>query len=95
MTLNELNRIISEFVQVGFMTAVSYYEPAQDIIRVNEVKKWLKMNCIDYKRFKALVDNGMIRQRRVGNAAKSPLCYSKKEIKQALAVAKVAMLTDF
>ena len=36
------------------------------------------------------LDKGLISQRRIGTALKSPLCYSKKEIKQALAVAKLS-----
>ena len=85
MEFNELNNLLSRYVQVGFMEAVRMYEPAQDMIRLTEVKAWLKMALVDYKTFKALVDKGTIRARKAGNAKNSPLYYSKKEIQQALA----------
>lgn len=85
MEFNELNNLLSRYVQVGFMEAVRMYEPAQDRIRLAEVKAWLKMALVDYKTFKALVDKGTIRARKAGNAKNSPLYYSKKEIQQALA----------
>ena len=85
MEFNELNNLLSRYVQVGFMEAVRMYEPAQDMIRLTEVKAWLKMALVDYKTFKALVDKGAIRARKAGDAKNSPLYYSKKEIQQALA----------
>jgi hypothetical protein len=90
--LNEISNIISDFVQVGYMTAVKAYEPPQDMIRLAETKKWLKMMCIDIKRFKALVDVGVIKSKRIGKAKNSPLYYSKKEIKTALATANLSKL---
>ena len=85
MEFNELNNLLSRYVQVGFMEAVRMYEPAQDMIRLTEVKAWLKMALVDYKTFKALVGKGAIRARKAGDAKNSPLYYSKKEIQQALA----------
>lgn len=85
MEFNELNNLLSRYVQVGFMEAVRMYEPAQDMIRLTEVKAWLKMALVDYKAFKALVGKGAIRARKAGDAKNSPLYYSKKEIQQALA----------
>ena len=92
MDFNELKNIISDFVQVGYMTAVQAYEPPQDVVRKSDVKKWLKMMNIDYNKFKNLVDIGTIKARRLGTAKNSPLYYSKKEIKQALATAKVSKI---
>ena len=85
MEFNELNNLLSRYVQVGFMEAVRMYEPAQDMIRLTEVKAWLKMVRVDYNTFKTLVDKGTIRARKAGDAKNSPLYYSKKEIQQALA----------
>ena len=90
--LSELNGIISDFVQVGYMTAVQAYEPPQDNVRLTEIKKWLKMMNIDYKRFNAMVDKGLIKSKRIGMARNSPLYYSKKEIKTALATANLSKL---
>ena len=85
MEFNELNKLLSRYVQVGFMEAVRMYEPTQDMIRLTEVKAWLKMALVDYKAFKTLVDKGAIRAKKTGDAKNSPLYYSKKEIQQALA----------
>lgn len=82
---NELRDSIQKFVQVGFMEAVRAYEPSQDRLRQKDVKKWLKMMLIDYRTFKVLVDKGTIKAKRYGTAINSPLYYSKKEIKQAMA----------
>ena len=90
MDFNEINGIIEDFVQIGYMTAVKAYEPSQDRVKQTEVKKWLKMMNIDYKRFKSLVDIGTIKVVRVGKSKNSPLFYSKKEIKQALAAVKIS-----
>lgn len=72
------------------MEAVKSYEPAQDLIRLREVKKWLKMMRIDLKRFNVLVESGIIKPLRKGTSRNSPLYYSKKEIKQALSLANVS-----
>lgn len=82
---NELNDTLQRFIQVGFMEAVRAYEPSQDRLRQKDVKKWLKMMLIDYRTFKVLVDKGTIKAKRYGTAINSPLYYSKKEIKQAMA----------
>lgn len=42
MDIQELNTVIADFVQVGYMQAVKAYEPPQDFVRVSEVKQWLK-----------------------------------------------------
>lgn len=85
MEFSELSDSLQRFVQIGFMEAVKAYEPAQDRVRLKDVKAWLKMMLIDYKTFKVLVDKGTIKARRIGTAKNSPLYFSKKEIKQALA----------
>lgn len=92
MSFEELYSIIADFVQIGYMTAVQAYEPCQDNIRLKDIKKWLKMMHVDYKKFKTLVDIGTIKAKRIGTAKNSPLYYSKKEIKQALAAVKVSNL---
>lgn len=92
MTIQELNSMISDFVQVGFMEAVKAYEPASDLIKLKEVKKWLKMMYFDYKKFDALVEKDIIKPVRKGSCKNSPLYYSKKEIKQAFAMANVCKI---
>lgn len=89
MEIQELNAIIADFVQVGYMEAVKAYEPAQDAIRKNEVKDWLRMMCIDIKRFNLLVKKDIIKAFRKGKGKNSPLYYSKKEIKQAMSIVNI------
>ena len=90
LSLEELNGMIADFTQIGFMTAIKAYEPTQDKVRLTEVKNWLRFNRIDYKKFKALVDTGLIKRKRDGKCINSPLYFSKEEIKKALATAKVS-----
>ena len=42
MNIEEIQSIMIDSYQVGYMEAVKAYEPAQDLIRQREVKKWLK-----------------------------------------------------
>lgn len=90
MDIQELNSVIADFVQVGYMQAVKAYEPPQDLVRASEIKLWLKMMRIDIKRFNRLVSEGVIRARRKGVGRNSPLYYSKAEVKQALSMANIA-----
>ena len=87
MNIQELNGIVADFVQVGWMQAVKMYEPPQDQVRLSEVKKWLRMACLDYKTFQRLVKSEVIRPFRKGKGKNSPLYYSKADIKQAFATA--------
>lgn len=89
ISVQELNRIIADFVQVGFMEAVKAYEPSQDLVRKSEVKKWLKMMLISDVDFKRLLASDLVKPKRIGEGRNSPLYYSKKDIKQALALIKV------
>lgn len=87
--MQELNRIIADFVQVGFMEAVKAYEPSQDLVRKSEVRKWLKMMLISDVDFKRILASDLVKPIRMGDGRNSPLYYSKKDIKQALALIKV------
>ena len=90
--LNELNAMIADFVQVGFMEAVKAYEPARDLVRASEVKGWLRMMRMEQKKFNTLCEQGVIRAVRKGTGRNSPLYYSKKEIKQAMSMANIGGL---
>ena len=68
MDIQELNSMIADFVQVGYMEAVKAYEPPQDFIRLSEVKRWLRMMKIDIKRFNMLVANEIIKPVRKGTS---------------------------
>ena len=90
MDMQEVNRMVADFVQVGFMQAVKMYEPPQDMVRQSEVRGWLRMACLDYKTFQRLAKAGAIRPFRKGKGKNSPLYYSKADIKQAFSAAHVA-----
>lgn len=85
----ELRSLLADFVQIGFMEAVKAYEPSQDLVRKNEVRKWLKMMLISEKDFKKLLNSECIRPMRKGEGKNSPLYFSKKEIKQAICMMKI------
>lgn len=89
MDIQELSSVIADFVQVGYMGAVKAYEPPQDLIRLCDVKKWLKMNKKDFGKFNDLVKKDVITPVRRGTGRNSPLFYSKEEIIRSLAMADI------
>lgn len=94
MDIQELNRMVADFVQVGFMQAVKVYDPPQDRVRKSEVKKWLRIANLDQSRFERLVEAGVIKPFRVGKGKNSPFFYSKKEIKQAFSMATIGEMIN-
>ena len=92
MDIGDIHSIMIDSYQVGYMEAVKAYEPAQDLIRLRDVKKWLKMMQIDLKRFNILVSRELIKPIRKGESKNSPLYYSKAEIKQALSLANISSM---
>jgi hypothetical protein len=89
ITIEELGCIITDFVRVGYNSAVADYDPPQDRLRQSEVKKWLKFRHVEFKTFQSLVDKGLIHSRRSGVAVNSPLFYSKAEIQKALSIMRI------
>lgn len=49
--IHEINSMIADCVQIGFMEAIRAYEPTSDLIRKKELKKWLKIACVPLERF--------------------------------------------
>lgn len=92
MRIEDIQSIMIDSYQVGYMEAIKAYEPSQDFIRLSDVKKWLKIMKIDLKKFNALVHKEIIKPIRKGESRNSPLYYSKTEIKQALSMANVSGL---
>lgn len=91
ISIAELGGIISDFVRVGYNSAIKDYEPAQDQLRKSEVKKWLKFRKIEYKQFQSLVEKGLIHTRK-GSSENSPLYFSKAEIQKAMATMRINQL---
>ena len=87
--LTDLNAMIADFVQIGYMEAVKAYEPTRDMVRQSELKGWLKFMNVDKERFDRVVAAGLVRPIRKGKSANSPVYYSKEEIKHALTVDKI------
>lgn len=92
--IHELNRIIADFVQVGYMQAVKVYDPPQDKVRKSEVKKWLRIANLDQRKFDRLVKAEIIKPFRTGEGRNSPFFYSKKEIKQAFSMAAIGEMIN-
>lgn len=89
MTFSDVSDLVADAVAMGYMTAVRAYEPVMDELRQSEVNAWLKFNGIELKKFKNLVDRGLIKARRKGESKNSPLYYSKTEIHKALLISAV------
>ena len=94
MNIQELNRMVADFVQVGFMQAVKVYDPPHDRIRKSDVKKWLRIANLDQRKFDRLVKAEVIKPFRVGTSRNSPFFYSKKEIKQAFSMAIIGEILN-
>lgn len=92
MKIEEIQSIMIDSYQVGYMEAIKAYEPSQDYIQLSEVKSWLKMMKIDFKKFNTLVSTGLIKPIQRGERRNSPYFYSKTEIKKALSTANVSGL---
>lgn len=92
MSINTLLDLMSQYEQIGIMQAVKAYEPTEDLVRETQIKAWLTLNGIDLKTFKLLVKLGVLKAERNGTAKNSPLCYSKKAIKTAMAAWKVKLI---
>lgn len=89
LEIHEINSMIVDCVQIGYMEAVRAYEPANDLIREKELKRWLKIACIPLERFQALERTELVKPFRKGVGKNSPLYYSKKEIKQAFVIGNI------
>ena len=92
MRAEDFARLITDCYQVGYMEAVRAYEPALDWVRASELKAWLRLMHIEPRRFRRLVEAGLVRPVRRGTGRNSPICYSKAEIKRALLTAGVTTL---
>ena len=92
MKIEEIQSIMIDSYQVGYMEAIKAYETSQDYIQLSEVKSWLKMMKIDFKKFNTLVSTGLIKPIQRGERRNSPYFYSKTEIKKALSTANVSGL---
>lgn len=92
MNIEELQSIMIDSYQVGYMEAVKAYEPSQDFIRLSEVKKWLKMMKIDLKRFNILVHKEIIKPVRKGIVGTPLFTIPKKKSSKPF---QWRMLADF
>lgn len=88
MNIEDIQAMMNDCFQIGRLEAMKAYEPVQDLIRLTEVKSWLRVMKIDMNRFNALVENGTIKPIRKGKSRNSPFYYSKMEIKQTLSLEK-------
>lgn len=85
MHYDELCRLLSEYVRVGYAEAVRSYEPPRDLLRRAELLSWLKFVHADVGEFRLLEKRGDIKARRQGKADNSPLYYSKREVMEKMA----------
>lgn len=88
ISFDSFRSLMADCMQVGYMQAVKAYEPTADYIRETEVAQWLATMHLPLKRFRSLVDAGMVRRKRHGTAANSPWYYSKNDIVEQLFTAR-------
>lgn len=81
----DIQGLLIDVWQVGYMEAMRAYEPVRDEIRKADIAGWLKIIKVDRRVFRNLENAGLIKARKLGKGRNSPLIYSKTEIKKALA----------
>lgn len=84
LSVNDLGKLIQQYIQLGHVQAVRMYDPVSDVLRIGEVERWLKYNNIDLALFKKLVKLGCIKAHKTGESKNSPLVYSRSEILEAI-----------
>lgn len=85
LDLYQLKNIMADMVQVGYMKAIKVYEPTKDNVSTRELVRWFKVLGIDPSYINKMESEGLIKGKRKGIGKNSPVCYSRLEIKQALA----------
>lgn len=84
ISLEQIQTLIIDAVQVGYMEAVKAYEPTADELKERDVQKWCKATFGNMTRIKRLMRAGVIKGYRKGDYANCALYYSKSAIKKAL-----------
>ena len=92
ITLHDIQTIIADSVQLGYMKAVKAFEPTADIIREKDLKVWCLANAIDIKTITKMITRGDIKKHRMGTCRNSPIGFSKTEIKELLTSVTIANL---
>lgn len=84
ISIEQIQTLISDAVQTGYMEAVKAYEPTADELKEKDVNKWCKATFGNMARIKRLIRAGIIKGYRKGDYANCALYYSKSAIKKAL-----------
>lgn len=84
MNFSDIQSMIADSVQLGYMYAIKSFEPVTDMIKECELNAWCLSVGIDKKTVAKLIKRGSIKKQRTGTARNSPFVYSKSDIKQAM-----------
>ncbi len=86
MELNygDIQNLVADSVQLGYMRAVRSFEPASDNVKGTDLDGWCLAAGVDKETLTKLIKRGAIKKQRTGTARNSPIVYSKSEIKQAM-----------
>ena len=84
MNFSDIQSIVADSVQLGYMYAIKSFEPVADMIKECELNAWCLSVGVGKKTVAKLIKNGALKKQRTGTARNSPFVYSKSEIKQAM-----------
>lgn len=84
MSFSDIQSIVADSVQLGYMYAIKSFEPVTDTIKECELNAWCLSVGIDKRIVVKLIKHGSLKKRRTGTARNSPFVYSKSDIKQAM-----------
>lgn len=92
MEIRDVRGLMADVFAAGYMEAVKAYEPTADVMRKEEVKRWLAHMGQQPEVLKRLEKAGLVKPVKKGAGINSPFLYSKAEIKKALAMRTAALL---
>lgn len=84
--IEELGKMLSQYIEIGYSMAVKHYQPTSDMIRKAEIGEWLRNNGKSLHDFRKLVREGHIKAYQKGERRNSPFYYSVNEIVKAFAL---------
>lgn len=91
--IEQIQTLIADAVQIGYMEAVKAYEPSADDLKAKDIHTWCKAVFGSHARVARLIRAGIIKPYRKGDAKNSALYYSKVDIKKALITQRLSQFT--
>lgn len=90
--IEQIQSIITDAVQIGYMEAIKAYEPYTDELKEKEAQRWCKATFGTWANIKSLMRAGLIKGHRRGDFKNCAIYYSKADIKKALLAQRLSQI---